>query len=133
MPPRCLPLCAACGENLTCSACVSRAARDDRIVRERRTSRVARRGRRRGRRRATNALGGSGATASSHDFSSSLSRMSKQLLTDRIASSDFPKFVWRSVSHGWIIRALCTLLLGDDRARIHQGRSDGTVAHSEKD
>ena len=29
--------------------------------------------------------------------------------------------------------ALYIILLGDDRARIHQGRSDGTVAHSEKD
>ena len=69
MPPRCLPLRAACGEKLICSACVSRAARDDRIVREPRASRVARRGRRRGRRRAANALGGGGATASSHEFS----------------------------------------------------------------
>ena len=82
MPPRCLPLRAACGEKLTCSACVSRAARDDLIVKEPRASRIARRGRRRGRRRATNALGGAGATASSHDFSRLVALLDEQRVID---------------------------------------------------
>ena len=86
MPPRCLPLRAACREKLTCSACVSRASRDDLIVKEPRASRIARRGRRSGRRRATNALGGAGATASSHDFSRLVALLDESLM-DRIASS----------------------------------------------
>ena len=52
----------------------------------RRASRIARRGRRRGRRRATNALGGAGATASSHDFSRLVALLDESLM-DRIASS----------------------------------------------
>ena len=85
MPPRCLPLRAACGEKLTYSACVSRAARDDRIMRETRASRVGAVGVA----RRTRSGGAALWRAVTNFRDSSLSLMSKQSLMDRFASSDF--------------------------------------------